>query len=75
MAHAVSSIWTLFLSSDYPIPGKTLATDNTEKIDIDNVPLNGGVLLKVLALSVDPYQRGKMNRSSAYRTSYTINEP
>jgi NADPH-dependent curcumin reductase CurA len=62
-------------STDYPVPGETLVVDNNQTIDIDNAPLNGGVLFKILALSVDPYQRGKMNQSSRYRESYKIGEP
>lgn len=30
------------------------------EIDLDNVPLNGGVLLKTLCLSSDPYIRYRM---------------
>ena len=28
-----------------------------EEIDLENVPLNGGVLVKVIAVSSDPYMR------------------
>ena len=31
-----------------------------QEIDLDNVPLNGGVLLKTIALSSDPYMRYRM---------------
>lgn len=31
-----------------------------ETIDIDNALLNGGILVKVVALSVDPYMRNRM---------------
>lgn len=31
-----------------------------EEIDLDNIPLNGGVLLKTLYLSSDPYLRYRM---------------
>ena len=30
------------------------------EIDLDSVPLNGGVLVKTLALSIDPYMRRRM---------------
>ena len=43
-----------------PEPGKTLVYDTSEKIDLENVSLNGGVLVKTLAVSIDPYQRGRM---------------
>jgi NADPH-dependent curcumin reductase CurA len=46
--------------SGYPEPGKTTVTDTSEKIDLDTVPLNGGVLLKTLVVSIDPYMRGRM---------------
>jgi NADPH-dependent curcumin reductase CurA len=44
----------------YPEPGKTTITDSSEKIDLDAVALEGGALIKVLALSIDPYMRGRM---------------
>lgn len=31
-----------------------------EQIDLDAIPLNGGVLIKTLALSADPYLRMRM---------------
>jgi len=34
--------------------------DDSQTIDIDNVPLHGGILLKTLVLSIDPYLRGLM---------------
>lgn len=34
------------------------------EIDLDNVPLNGGVLLKTLYLSSDPYMRYRMRDPS-----------
>jgi NADPH-dependent curcumin reductase CurA len=48
------------LLSDYPIPGKTTVYDTTETIDLENAPLSGGVLIKVLVLSIDPYMRGRL---------------
>ncbi|KIY65415.1 NAD-P-binding protein [Cylindrobasidium torrendii FP15055 ss-10] len=44
----------------YPEPGKTTVYDTTRTIDLDNVSLDGGVLLKIIVLSNDPYLRGKM---------------
>lgn len=38
--------------------------DATETIDIDGVPLDGGFLLKTVALSIDPYMRVRMNSDS-----------
>ncbi|KAL1746909.1 hypothetical protein HDZ31DRAFT_80845 [Schizophyllum fasciatum] len=45
---------------DYPVPGKHIVYDDKETIDLDTVSLNGGVLVKVLYLSIDPYMRGRM---------------
>jgi len=59
----------------YPEPGKTTIYDTSETIDLDNVPLSGGVLLKTLVLSIDPYQRGKMNPGPSYSGGYTIGKP
>ena len=50
-------------STGYPIPGRTVVYDTTQTIDLDNVPLRGGILLKTLVLSIDPYLRGRMNLS------------
>ncbi|KAF9547764.1 hypothetical protein CPC08DRAFT_611511, partial [Agrocybe pediades] len=48
----------------YPVPGENIVYDTSEKIDLDNVPLNGGILLKTLEVSVDPYMRGRMRDAS-----------
>lgn len=57
----------------FPIPGKTTVYDESEKIDLDTVPLNGGILLKILELSVDPYFRGRMKeRSKSYSTPFEL---
>ncbi|EEB89727.1 hypothetical protein MPER_12143 [Moniliophthora perniciosa FA553] len=56
----------------YPEPGKTIVYDSTPTIDLENVPLNGGVLLKTLVLSVDPYMRGRMRPGPA---EYIVGEP
>ncbi|RPD54785.1 NAD(P)-binding protein [Lentinus tigrinus ALCF2SS1-7] len=48
----------------FPIPGKTFVYDDSQTIDLENVPLNGGVLFKVLVVSVDPYMRRKMQDPS-----------
>lgn len=41
----------------YPIPGTTTIYDTSERLDLDTVPLNGGVLAKLVVLSIDPYLR------------------
>ena len=53
--------------SGYPEPGKTVILDTSEAIDIDDAPLNGGVLTKLVVVSVDPYLRGLMNKQTTYR--------
>lgn len=37
------------------MPGQTTTLDASQTIDLDNVPLNGGVLVKTLVLSLEPY--------------------
>ena len=56
--------------SGYPEPGKTTVYDTTETIDLQTVLLNGGILIKTLELSVDPYMRGRMREPEA--KSYTV---
>ncbi|KAF4616131.1 hypothetical protein D9613_011267 [Agrocybe pediades] len=60
----------------YPIPGENIVYDTSEKIDLDNVPLNGGILLKTLEVSVDPYMRGRMRDASieSYAPAFHLNE-
>ncbi|KAK4702989.1 hypothetical protein P7C70_g3232, partial [Phenoliferia sp. Uapishka_3] len=59
-----------------PIPGKTLKLVKSE-LDIETVPLNGGVLVKTLALSLDPYMRGRMRDPSqqSYSATYELGKP
>ncbi|KZV72729.1 alcohol dehydrogenase [Peniophora sp. CONT] len=45
---------------DYPEEGKHMKYDDTQTIDIGNEPLYGGVLVKTLVVSLDPYLRSKM---------------
>jgi NADPH-dependent curcumin reductase CurA len=62
-----------YTSLGYPEPDVHTATDTSETIDVDNVPLNGGFLVKTLVLSVDPYLRGKMKDAS--KQTYTVRPP
>ena len=39
--------------------------DESLTIDLDNVALGGGVLVKVLVLSIDPYMRRLMQEEDA----------
>ncbi|KZV91805.1 alcohol dehydrogenase [Exidia glandulosa HHB12029] len=62
----------------YPVPGETLVTDHSQTIDLDNVSLDGGkVLAKVLAISVDPYLRGRMREASkkTYNDAFKLGDP
>ncbi len=43
-----------------PEADQTAMYDERDPIDLDAVPLSGGVLVKALALSIDPYLRGLM---------------
>ena len=52
------------IPDEYPVPGKHIVYDDKETIDPDTVALNGGVLVKVLFLSIDPYLRGRMRPSN-----------
>ncbi|KAF8215358.1 hypothetical protein K438DRAFT_1801114 [Mycena galopus ATCC 62051] len=62
---------------DYPVPGTTTVYDTSETIDLDNVPLNGGVLIKVLLLSIDPYMRGRLRAPEieSYMPAFSLGEP
>ncbi|KAJ7616654.1 hypothetical protein FB45DRAFT_934669 [Roridomyces roridus] len=63
--------------SEYPIPGETTVYDTTETIDVENVPLNGGILVKVLVLSVDPYMRGRLREAhvKSYMPAFQLGAP
>ncbi|KAJ7912899.1 hypothetical protein B0H13DRAFT_2250895 [Mycena leptocephala] len=65
------------IPEDYPIPGKTTVYDTTETIDLENAPLNGGVLIKVLVLSIDPYMRGRLRAPEikSYMPAFALGQP
>ncbi|EUC67547.1 zinc-binding dehydrogenase family oxidoreductase, partial [Rhizoctonia solani AG-3 Rhs1AP] len=60
----------------YPVLNETIVTGSSE-IDLDNVPLSGGILVKSVYLSIDPYLRGKMREASspAYVDGFEIGKP
>ncbi|KAK7032713.1 NAD(P)-binding protein [Favolaschia claudopus] len=58
----------------YPVPGETTVYDSTQTIDLENVSLEGGILLKTLVLSVDPYFRVLMN-GEGHPASFQIGKP
>ena len=71
--------WTLtrappFISHavGYPVPGTTYVYEESETIDVDAVPLDGGVLVKTLALSIDPYMRRRMVHPREIRPDESI---
>ncbi|EMD34313.1 hypothetical protein CERSUDRAFT_117192 [Gelatoporia subvermispora B] len=61
----------------FPEPGKTTIQDDSQTIELENVPLNGGILVKTLVVSIDPYMRGRMRDPSvkSYSPPYVIGEP
>ncbi|GBE89550.1 Zinc-type alcohol dehydrogenase-like protein [Sparassis crispa] len=65
------------IPTGYPEPGKTTIYDTLQTIDLENVPLNGGVLIKTLVLSSDPYLRGRMRdaKIKTYSVAFQLGEP
>ena len=59
--------------SGLPEQGKTTVYDESQTIDLDAVPLDGGCLVKALVLSVDPYMRIRMRDPS--EKSYNVGSP
>ncbi|KAF6748879.1 alcohol dehydrogenase [Ephemerocybe angulata] len=47
-------------SGAVPEPGKTLAYTNVDTINLETIPLNGGILVKAVIASPDPGQRAMM---------------
>lgn len=44
--------------------------DASQQFDVDTVQLNGGVAVKILVLSIDPYLRGRMREPE--KGSYNV---
>jgi len=65
------------IPTGFPEPGKTTVYDDSQTIDLENVPLNGGFLVKTLVLSIDPYMRGRMRDPSikSYAPPFYKGEP
>ncbi|KAF5335316.1 hypothetical protein D9611_011771 [Ephemerocybe angulata] len=62
----------------YPEPGKTVVYDDSEKIDLESLPIpDGGFLVKTLYLSVDPYMRGRMREPDvkSYAPPFIVGQP
>jgi NADPH-dependent curcumin reductase CurA len=51
--------------------------DDSQTIDPDTVTLDGGFLVKVLELSIDPYMRGRMRAPSkkSYSPPFALGQP
>ena len=62
----------IFASTDSPQPGKHIVFDDSQTIDVETVPLNGGILLKTLVASIDPYIRGLMFRVKFFLSSVCV---
>lgn len=54
------SLSSYSIAIGFPEPGKTTVYDESQIIDLDNVALNGGMLVKTTYLSIDPYLRFRM---------------
>ncbi|KAG8900974.1 hypothetical protein FRB99_005648, partial [Tulasnella sp. 403] len=68
MSSVVRNAAIIFLSkpTSYPIPGEHLEYRDDATIDLENVPLNGGVLAKAICFGVDPWYRLRMNDPEDY---------
>ena len=62
--HLIKSIETTI---GLPAPGKNTIFDESQTIDLETVPLNGGFLIKTLAFGVDPFITMLMRVSTAPR--------
>lgn len=60
-----------------PVPGETLQRVVDDNFDVDNVPLNGGILVQSKALSLDPYMRGRLRDPAikSYNQPFELNKP
>ncbi|CAE6446937.1 unnamed protein product [Rhizoctonia solani] len=60
----------------YPVLNETIVTGSST-IDLAEIPLSGGTLVKTLYLSIDPYLRGRMREVSSqpYINEFTIGKP
>ncbi|TFK65221.1 NAD(P)-binding protein [Pluteus cervinus] len=65
------------IPTGFPEPGVTTVYDSSQTIDVENVALDGGFLVKTLVLSVDPYLRGKMRSpdTTSYSPPFYVGEP
>ncbi|KLO12309.1 NAD-P-binding protein [Schizopora paradoxa] len=61
----------------YPDPRTTLVYDTSETIDLETSPLNGGILVKSLVFSIDPYLRGRLRspETKSYNEAFALGQP
>ncbi|KIY51560.1 alcohol dehydrogenase [Fistulina hepatica ATCC 64428] len=59
----------------YPVPGETTVYDESQTIDLNTVPLNGGVLFKTLLLSIDPFLRRLMPDGDRDWLQFVVGQP
>ncbi|BGP12905.1 hypothetical protein JCM10213_005143 [Rhodosporidiobolus nylandii] len=60
-----------------PIPGQTLKRVVDDAFESEKVQLDGGILVKTKALSLDPYMRGRMRdpKIKSYNQAFVLGEP
>jgi NADPH-dependent curcumin reductase CurA len=76
---------TLYAHPSFPgymETGRTTVYDDSERINPDLVLLNGGVLIKMLAFSIEPYMRAHMDEEPSdvmaaqeFKETYIKGEP
>ncbi|KAJ7841481.1 alcohol dehydrogenase [Mycena olivaceomarginata] len=73
----VTPLGNTIFGTEFPVPGTTTVYDTTETIDLQNAPLHGGVLIKVLILSIDPYMRGRLRAPEieSYLPAFPLGTP
>lgn len=58
----------------FPVLNKTIV-HKSDTIDLENVSLGGGILVKTLYLSIDPYMRNQMKDPAKSSEGYQIGKP
>lgn len=56
----------------YPVPGQDLVYDTSATIDLENVPLNGGYLSKLVVVSPEPWLRERLRWVKAFDSTCII---
>ncbi|KDQ07302.1 hypothetical protein BOTBODRAFT_192510 [Botryobasidium botryosum FD-172 SS1] len=65
------------IPKDWPVLGEHIVCDTSSTIDLEEQPLDGGVLVKTLLLSPDPYMRGRMRdpKVKSYIWPFILGQP